>query len=64
MSINRIRVVGAGAMGRGIAQVAAVAGISVEITDVSDEAVTTALDFVARMIRRSAEKGQRSVADT
>ncbi|MFC9906351.1 3-hydroxyacyl-CoA dehydrogenase [Rhodococcus sp. NPDC127593] len=63
MSINRIRVVGAGAMGRGIAQVAAVAGISVEITDVSDEAVTTALDFVARMIRRSAEKGQRSVAD-
>lgn len=63
MSVNRIRVIGAGAMGRGIAQVAAVAGISVEITDVSDEAVTAALDFVARMIRRSAEKGQRSVAD-
>ena len=45
MTIDKIRVIGAGAMGRGIAQVAVAAGYSVELTDASDEAVTAALEF-------------------
>lgn len=63
MTIEKIRIIGAGAMGRGIAQVAATAGVEVEITDVSSEAVSAALEFVTTMLRRSAEKGQRTEAD-
>jgi 3-hydroxybutyryl-CoA dehydrogenase len=63
MTIDKIRVIGAGAMGRGIAQIAVAAGYSVELTDASDDAVTAALEFVTRMLRRSAEKGQRSPQD-
>jgi len=37
MSINAIGVIGAGTMGSGIAQVAAAAGLSVLLVDVSDE---------------------------
>jgi 3-hydroxybutyryl-CoA dehydrogenase len=63
MTIDKIRVIGAGAMGRGIAQVAVAAGYRVELTDASDEAVTAALEFVTRMLHRSVEKGQRSAED-
>ncbi|MGW4741558.1 3-hydroxyacyl-CoA dehydrogenase [Nocardia xishanensis] len=58
--IERIRIVGAGAMGRGIAQVAATAGYRVELTDTDDAAVHAALEFVASMIQRSVDKGKRS----
>ncbi|TQM26481.1 3-hydroxyacyl-CoA dehydrogenase [Nocardia bhagyanarayanae] len=57
--IERIRVVGAGAMGRGIAQIAATAGYLVELTDADDDAVPAALEFVATMIQRSVDKGKR-----
>lgn len=60
MGITRIRVIGAGAMGRGIAQIGVLAGFSVELTDVSDAAVTAGLDFVEAMVHRSVEKGQRT----
>lgn len=63
MGATRIRVVGAGAMGRGIAQIAVVAGYPVELTDVSDDAVTAGIDFVAAMLRRSVEKGQRTTEE-
>jgi 3-hydroxybutyryl-CoA dehydrogenase len=62
-SIERIRVVGAGAMGRGIAQVSATAGYEVELTDADRDAVTAALDFVRSMVDRSVDKGTRSAAE-
>ncbi|MFJ8751781.1 3-hydroxyacyl-CoA dehydrogenase [Streptomyces sp. NPDC102441] len=59
----RIRIVGAGAMGRGIAQWAAAAGHTVELCDVRTEAVTAAVDFVHSMLERSVQKGRMSAAD-
>ncbi|MEV0917201.1 3-hydroxyacyl-CoA dehydrogenase [Streptomyces sp. NPDC049967] len=58
----RIRIVGAGAMGRGIAQWAAVAGHTVELCDVRTEAVTEAAGFVRSMLERAVQKG-RMTAD-
>ncbi len=50
-------IVGAGTMGRGIAQVAAQAGIDTIIYDAKENAAADALKFVGRMIDRQAEKG-------
>ncbi len=61
--ITRIRVIGAGTMGRGIAQLAAASGCTVELTDSAPEAVDDALAFIARMLARSAEKGQCTHAE-
>ncbi|MEV1045516.1 3-hydroxyacyl-CoA dehydrogenase [Streptomyces sp. NPDC049916] len=58
----RIRIVGAGAMGRGIAQWAASAGHTVELADVRPEAVSAALDFVASMLDRAVAKGRTTTA--
>ncbi|MEU1484673.1 3-hydroxyacyl-CoA dehydrogenase [Streptomyces sp. NPDC005752] len=60
----RIRIVGAGAMGRGIAQWAAVAGHTVELCDVRTEAVTAAVDFVRSMLDRAVHKGRMSATDS
>ncbi|MEU6812957.1 3-hydroxyacyl-CoA dehydrogenase [Streptomyces sp. NPDC046831] len=54
----RIRIVGAGVMGRGIAQWAAAAGHTVELCDARKEAVAEAVDFVRRMLERAAQKGR------
>ncbi|MFB7847278.1 3-hydroxyacyl-CoA dehydrogenase [Streptomyces sp. NPDC002466] len=59
----RIRIVGAGAMGRGIAQWAATAGHTVELCDVRPQAVTEALDFVRSMLERAVRKGRLSAED-
>ncbi|WP_037841921.1 3-hydroxyacyl-CoA dehydrogenase NAD-binding domain-containing protein, partial [Streptomyces sp. NRRL WC-3549] len=59
----RIRIVGAGAMGRGIAQWAAVAGHTVELADVRREAVTAAVDFVRSMLERAVDKGRMTAGD-
>ncbi|WP_237328564.1 3-hydroxyacyl-CoA dehydrogenase [Streptomyces sp. CBMAI 2042] len=59
----RIRIVGAGAMGRGIAQWAASAGHTVELGDVRAEAVTDAVEFVVSMLDRAVAKGRMSAAD-
>ena len=59
----RIRIVGAGAMGRGIAQWAAAAGHTVELCDARAEAVTSAIDFVRSMLERAVQKGRMSDAD-
>ncbi|MEU0136231.1 3-hydroxyacyl-CoA dehydrogenase [Streptomyces sp. NPDC006296] len=60
----RIRIVGAGAMGRGIAQWAATAGHTVELCDVRPEAVAAAVDFVRSMLERAVEKGRMSAGDS
>ena len=52
-----VGVVGTGAMGRGIVQVAAAGGINVLMTDARPGAAQEARDFVAKMLARAAEKG-------
>ncbi len=51
-------IVGAGAMGRGIAQIAALAGVRVLLYDSRREAIPEAIQFVQKMIRRLVEKGK------
>ena len=50
-------VVGAGTMGRGIAQIAAAAGIEVRLIDARTGAAEEARGFIARMLERQVEKG-------
>lgn len=52
-----IGVIGAGAMGRGIAQIALAAGYPVRLWDANRDAAEDARAFIERMLRRSAEKG-------
>jgi 3-hydroxybutyryl-CoA dehydrogenase len=62
--INRtdltLGIVGAGIMGRGIAQVAAEAGITVLLADARAEAVEEARSFCTDMIRKKVAKGKLS----
>ena len=58
-----VGVVGAGAMGRGIAQVAAAGGYRVLLTDSRPGAAAEAREFIAGMLRRAAEKGSMKPAD-
>ncbi len=53
-----VGVVGAGAMGSGIAQVAAAAGHRVILGDVDDSAVARAMAAMARSLARDVEKGR------
>jgi len=55
-------IVGAGIMGRGIAQIAAEAGMTVCLADARREAVDEAVAATAAMIRRGAEKGRLTPA--
>ena len=50
-------VVGAGTMGRGIAQIAAAAGIEVRLCDARAGAAEEARGFIAKMLERQVEKG-------
>src|SRR5258705_6124608 len=58
-----IGVLGTGAMGRGIVQVAVAGGINVLIMDARAGAAEEARDFVAKMLNRAAEKGSISQDD-
>ncbi len=55
-----VGVIGTGAMGRGIAQVAAAGGMSVLMTDSRPGAAQEARDFIDKMLARAAEKGSIS----
>lgn len=57
-SIRTVGVVGAGAMGRGIAQIAAQAGLDVLLFDVNPQAVQAAHQAVAQMWDKLAAKGK------
>ena len=52
-----VGVIGTGAMGRGIVQVAAAGGVRVLMTDSRSGAAQEARDFVGKMLDRAAEKG-------
>ncbi len=59
-----IAIIGAGVMGRGIAQVAACAGIEVILHDLDAAVVNDAVDFVYRMLDRAVAKGKMSEAES
>jgi 3-hydroxybutyryl-CoA dehydrogenase len=58
MDINKIGVVGAGTMGTGIAQVAAVAGFSVILHDVEEEFLKRSLTRIDKSLTKLIEKGK------
>ena len=60
---NTITVIGAGAMGRGIAQVCAQGGYHVQLHDALPEAMESAVAQIGKMLDRSVEKGRMSADD-
>lgn len=56
--ISSIGIVGAGQMGRGIAQVAAMSGFEVLMYDVSSEGLKKGMDFIANQLNKGKEKGK------
>lgn len=57
-NVQSIGVVGAGQMGRGIAQVAAMSGYSVQIYDVSPEGLKKGVDFIEAQLKKGVEKAK------
>ena len=62
-SLQTLAVIGAGTMGNGIAQVAAMAGLQVTMIDVSDEAVQRVQAALARSLERLVKKGTLAETD-
>lgn len=56
--ISTICVVGAGQMGRGIAQVAAQTGFKVFLQDVSEDGLNKGYEFIKKQLSRGVEKGK------
>lgn len=55
--VNKLAVIGAGTMGRGIAYAGAVNGFQVTLYDISGEALATAKAEIGKIMNASAEKG-------
>ena len=66
LEIKRIGVIGAGQMGRGIAQVAAQSEYDVYLYDVSQESLSFGQSFIKKQLDRGVEKGKwdQAVADS
>jgi len=62
MQIERVGVIGAGQMGSGIAHVAALAGLTVMLTDVSAPALDKAMASIARNLDRQVQKATLTAA--
>jgi len=63
MEVKTFGVIGAGQMGNGIAQVAAMSGIQVVMNDISDEFVKKGMDNITSILNRSVKKGKITDAD-
>lgn len=61
--IRKVGVVGAGTMGNGIAQVCAVAGLAVEMIDISDTAVRKGMTIIDDSLERLVKKERLTPAD-
>jgi 3-hydroxybutyryl-CoA dehydrogenase len=57
MDIKKIGVIGAGQMGHGIAHVAALAGYEVQLSDLSEEALSLAMQSIEGNMMRQARRG-------
>ena len=57
-AVNLIGIVGAGAMGSGIAQIASQAGQDVVLFDLSQEALTSSSSKLQKVMNRLIEKGK------
>ncbi|MEO0937925.1 MAG: 3-hydroxybutyryl-CoA dehydrogenase [Pseudomonadota bacterium] len=60
MDIQKVGIIGAGQMGNGIAHVMALAGYDVVMTDISADALTTAVQLIERNMGRQAGRGKIS----
>ena len=58
MEVNKMMVIGAGQMGSGIAQVAAMAGVQVVLNDIKDEFVNRGLGIIEKNLSRDVSKGR------
>jgi 3-hydroxybutyryl-CoA dehydrogenase len=58
INIQTIGIVGAGQMGRGIAQVAAMSGYQVQLYDVSPEGLKKGVEFIHTQLKKGAEKAK------
>jgi 3-hydroxybutyryl-CoA dehydrogenase len=63
MAIDRIGVLGAGQMGAGIAQVAALSGFDVTMQDISEGALEKAMSNIARRLDRMVQREKISAPD-
>jgi 3-hydroxybutyryl-CoA dehydrogenase len=63
MEIKTIGVLGAGAMGSGIAQIAAQAGFNVILRDIEDKFVDGGIKNIDKFLSKSVEKGKMSADD-
>jgi 3-hydroxybutyryl-CoA dehydrogenase len=58
MEVKTFGVVGAGQMGNGIAQVAAMSGLQVIMNDIKDEFVQRGLKNITNILSKNVEKGK------
>ncbi|WP_428912016.1 3-hydroxybutyryl-CoA dehydrogenase [Niallia sp. Krafla_26] len=63
VKIQKIRIVGSGQMGSGIAQVLAQSGFQVILNDIKEEFVMKALEKISKMLDRDIEKCKRTVKE-
>jgi len=63
MNIRKVGVLGAGAMGNGIAQLAAQIGCDVILRDIKDEFVERGIKNIDKFLSRSVEKGKMEAAE-
>ena len=63
MDVKTFGVIGAGQMGNGIAQVAAMSGLQVIMSDIKDEFVQHGLENITKILVRSVDKGRMSAEE-
>ena len=63
MEVKTFGVIGAGQMGNGIAQVAAMSGLDVVMNDISDEFVERGMGTITKILSRAVDKGKMSEDD-
>ncbi len=63
MQVKTFGVIGAGQMGNGIAQVAAMSGLEVTLNDIQTEFVERGMQTITRILNRNVEKEKMTAAD-